>query len=83
VAPNASYSASDMSGLSVNTVDQLFEASSEVIVSTTVPFVVFLTLSQWNNFTDVLASTRSNDAVVCFFIPDFKSRGVNTFSSIS
>jgi hypothetical protein len=39
VAPNASYSASDMSGLSVNTVDQLFEASSEVIVSTTVPFV--------------------------------------------
>jgi hypothetical protein len=39
VAPNASYSASDMSGLSVNTVDQLLEASSEVIVSTTVAFV--------------------------------------------
>lgn len=39
VAANASYSASDMSGLSTTTANQLLEANMQTIVSTTVAYV--------------------------------------------
>ena len=39
VAANASYSASDMSGLSTTTTNQLLEANVQTVVSTTVAYV--------------------------------------------
>lgn len=48
VAANASFSASDMSGLSTASANQLLEASMQSVVSTTVAFVSISKI-RWKN----------------------------------
>jgi len=83
VAANASYSASDLSGLSDKSIDQLLETNTQIVVSTTVAYVsVSLVGFDGLGLNNTGLVFGPDYVIICLFISSRKSRGVYPCSNV-